>query len=51
MGSPVSVQLWVRNMFNKHYLTFTNVQLATFGYVSGSYGAPQTFGATATVRF
>lgn len=51
MNSPVSAQLWVRNLGNKHYRTATNIQFATFGWATATFGAPRTFGASVTVKF
>ncbi|HEY6868846.1 MAG TPA: TonB-dependent receptor, partial [Novosphingobium sp.] len=51
LNSPVSAQLWIRNAFNRHYRTATNIQFATFGYATATYGAPRTFGVSASVKF
>ncbi|SKC03793.1 TonB-dependent receptor [Sphingopyxis flava] len=51
MGSPVSLQVWARNLFDKRYLTGTNIQFATFGWANGTYGAPRTYGLSASVKF
>lgn len=51
LGSRVSGQLWVRNIFDKEYISFRNAQLQAFGFSSVIFGAPRTFGASATVEF
>ncbi|SKC03197.1 TonB-dependent receptor [Sphingopyxis flava] len=51
MKSPVSLQLWMRNILNKHYVTASQIQIATFGWATQTYGAPRTFGASAKVMF
>ncbi|MDO7833427.1 TonB-dependent receptor [Sphingobium sp. HBC34] len=51
MGSPISAQFWIRNMFDKEYITARNTQFQAFGYATAVFGAPRTFGASATVRF
>ncbi|MBB4614307.1 TonB-dependent receptor [Novosphingobium taihuense] len=51
MNSPVSLQIWGRNLFNKHYGTASQVQFATFGYGTVTFGPPRTFGATVSVAF
>lgn len=51
MNSPISAQLWMRNAFNRRYLTSTNIQFATFGWGTGTYGPPRTFGISASVKF
>lgn len=51
MSSPVSVQFWARNLFNRHYRTASNIQFQTFGYATATFGAPRTFGASASVKF
>lgn len=50
-GSPVSAQLWVRNLADRHYVTSRNTQFETFGYSTATFGAPRTFGVSGTVRF
>lgn len=51
LNSQVSVQLWSRNLFNRHYKTASNIQFQTFGWATATFGAPRTFGASATVKF
>ncbi len=51
MGSPLSVQLWVRNLFDKNYLTSRNVQFQAWGYSTATFGAPRTYGINAEYRF
>lgn len=51
LGSPVSGQLWVRNIFDKEYITFQNAQFQAFGFSTALFGAPRTFGASATIEF
>lgn len=51
MGSPVAAQFWVRNLFDKEYITSRNAQFQAFGYATATFGAPRTFGMNATYRF
>ncbi|SKC03366.1 TonB-dependent receptor [Sphingopyxis flava] len=51
MGSPISAQLWVRNLFDKNYIVYRGTQFQAFGYSTVIYGAPRTYGASATFRF
>lgn len=50
-GSPVSAQFWVRNLFDKNYITFKNAQFQAFGYATAIFGAPRTFGGSLSVKF
>lgn len=51
LGSPVSAQLWVRNLFDRNYITFRNSQFQAFGLATAAFGAPRTFGGSATLKF
>lgn len=51
LNSPVSAQFWMKNVFNKNYLTFVNAQFPSFGYTVAKFGEPQTYGVAATIRF
>lgn len=51
LGSPASLQIWGRNLLNKHYGTGSSIQFATFGYATRTYGPPRTFGASVSVDF
>lgn len=51
LGSPVSGQLWVRNMFDRQYATGSNIQFLTFGYGTRTFGAPRTYGISLSVEF
>lgn len=51
MGSPVSGQLFVRNLLDEEYTTFRNSQFQAFGYATAIFGMPRTYGFSASVRF
>ncbi|MGJ0237272.1 TonB-dependent receptor [Novosphingobium fluoreni] len=51
LGSPVSGQLWIRNIFDRNYLTARSTQFQAFGYATGIFGAPRTYGGSLTVTF
>lgn len=51
LGSPVSAQLWVRNLFDRSYITARQAQFQAFGYATAVYGAPRTYGASASIKF
>ncbi|WP_288415365.1 TonB-dependent receptor [uncultured Novosphingobium sp.] len=50
-GSPISAQFWVRNLFDKNYITARQAQFQAFGYATAVYGAPRTFGGSASIKF
>ncbi|SKC02683.1 Outer membrane receptor proteins, mostly Fe transport [Sphingopyxis flava] len=51
MGSPATLQIWGRNLLNKRYGTSSQVQFATFGYATITYGPPRTYGASLRFDF
>lgn len=50
-GSPISAQMWMRNILDKNYLVFRNTQFQVSGYATAIYGAPRTYGISATMEF
>jgi len=50
-GSNWSSQLWVQNLFDEEYAVSKSAQFAAFGYATVRYGAPRTYGITATYNF
>lgn len=51
LGSSFSAQFWIRNIFDKAYITSRNAQFQAWGYATATFGAPRTYGASATYRF
>lgn len=51
LGSPVSGQVYVRNLFDRTYAVFRNTQFQIYGYANAIYGQPRTFGVNASVKF
>jgi len=51
MGSPVDVNVWVKNLFDKKYAIYQSNQLLQFGYATYSYGNPREIGVDVRYSF
>jgi outer membrane receptor protein involved in Fe transport len=51
MGSNFDANLWVKNLTDKQYYTYTSNQMLQFGYATRSYGNPRELGLNVRYNF